>query len=287
MPFTHADITRLREQFWQAEAAYQNHQILVKERERYEKAIQMLSQQIERQCDHVYRQSFRIQDRADSKRQEEQLYNNKEQLQQLKHKQREIDLLLDASEELTPHALFALKVDLLECIWAVHADQREEWEGKWKDLQNQTLFESELIQLKIRFIQVQDCLYKAIEKRQSIKGKGLLHYIFGISPNAVIEGQLRHCSSLISELLPNLQQALLHASPFHLLLLEMEKISKNLNEQCKASWSFKHIDTYIQASYQSIQTSIQALDLYLNSVQKKKEALTQELKEWLETVVES
>lgn len=277
-PLTRDDIIRLRTEFKKAEQLYQSHTHLINQREECEKLIDRLQQEAEIDPYHL------SQDQPE--KDDPQARIRQQQLRELKRQKQEIDLLLDESEDLTAEDLNLKHQTLLSCIWTVFPSYQQEWENKWKDYQSSLALEERFLDLEQFTKDLGNHLYHAIQHRQTIKGMGLLNYIFGTSPNLVIEKQLVACHQAIQRFLPILQALIQQTAGMdhQAILKNLLPLLEQLKKQCQTPWSFKHLDTVFSDAHKQLVHFDQVIAQHLAQLQHHSKELKQQLNDWLQQI---
>ncbi|CUI16400.1 conserved hypothetical protein [Candidatus Protochlamydia naegleriophila] len=277
-PLTHADIIRLRLELKKAEQLYQSHAHLASQREECEKMIGRLQEEVEIDPYHLPEQDSLPEPHKQPLRQQ--------QLQELKRKKQEIDLLLDESEDLSEEELRLKQQALLTCIWTVYPSYQQEWENRWKDYQISLTLEEQFLDLKQFTKDLSNHLHYAIQHRQTIKGIGILNYILGTSPNLVIEKQLLTCHQAIQRFLPRLQTLSQQTAGMHhqIVLKDFLPFLEQLKKQCQTPWSFKHLDTVFTDAHKQLVHFHQIIEQDLSQLQRRSNELKQQLNDWLQQI---
>ncbi len=276
-------LIQLRQDLEKAEEAFKNHQQLSQKRELIEKKIVDL----EHEMDDQFRQ-FRHKGQEDAYLYFQQAMQEKHQhLKQLKTAQRKLDDLLDQSEDLTEKGLEQQLYQLLLALWSFYPSQRETQEAKWKELHEFRLLAIELEGVKLFLNHLSNQFYIAIQTRQSIKGRGILNYIFGRSPNIVIEQQLLGAHAVIVKMQPLIQKIIKQSPPhssLHHLFQEIDQWSGRLKTSCQSTWGFRHIDTIFSEAHQTVLSFIDRTEKEADQMQKTIENLNEEIRNWIQTL---
>lgn len=252
-------IKRYKEEFHQIEQALKLYPSLLKKREDLDNAISQLEKELAKKFLNSAQSTV---DKA------------KALLSDLKKQRNEIDQLLDESEEFSEERSIKIKESLIALILKEYPDQQEVYQKLFYDFE--VCLEKENSLLKVIDIcqSMSHILEKAIEVRKSIKGSGILRYIFGISPNAEIEHQFRMGLRHAKESIPFLSQRK-HDAEILLLFQHLEK-------QFQKPWSFSHLDSIYASSHQKLQLFINQLQRQLEENQQTKASLEKSMNDWLD-----
>lgn len=153
----------------------------------------------------------------------------------LKNEMRRIDALLDESEDLTEEKLNEMRESFF--------NEHEEAKVCWQELKQCKCLATEIGKAERIVRTVLEVLRIVIKTRSEIKGKGLLRYIFGVSPNMIIERHLLYAGDFIKQNLPDLGNGL--GSDLEPLFEHVHIQLVELMNHCKKVWGFQHIDTAI------------------------------------------
>lgn len=267
-----------RQALQEAERSFEKHQQLSQEREKLETTILHLQREIEREAYQFYQQ-VETSSHLERKQQEK-----KKHLQHLKRTQQEIDHLLDHTEHLTVESLEQQRLSLLYSFWQLYPSQRKEQEPLWLELQQLQMTEEKLKEIEQVLQLLCQELEEIIQARQSIKGRGILNYIFGTSPNIIIEHHLLKIHSIIQISCPMMQEIIqnpqnhLYDSLFQDIYVWLD----HLKIPSRSSWSFYHIDTIFSEAFQNFKRLLVALQKQQNELLKRKDFLKKESQQWLE-----
>jgi hypothetical protein len=275
-----ADLLKQRQDLEIAEQAFKNRQQLSQKRELLEEAISNLQKEIEENFRQFYNNL-----REEDAHFQNLLSKKQHDLRQLKQTQSQLDHLLDETEDLTEESLERQFAQLLFAMWQLYPTQRAEQEAKWQELNNLRLLEVEVLGVKQLLHHLSEQLHTAIQARQSIKGRGIFNYIFGISPNMIIERQFLGAHAGILKVQPLLQKIMQQSpenSPLHLLAREILVWSDHLKPSCQAPWSFRHIDTIFSKAYHTLLQLLERLQLQEENLHKRIEILNAEIRSWIQ-----
>lgn len=206
------------------------------------------------------------------------------QLHQLKQAQGHLDQLLDQIEELTEEDLEQQHTQFLFDLWLLHPQLKETQERQWQERNEGRCLERELQEVEAFFSHLSKQLSTAIHTRHSIKGKGILKYIFGTSPNVIIEQQLFGAHALIQHTLPLFEKIIQKNQQMSttLFIQKVEQWSENLKIACHSLWSFRHIETIFLEAYLLLQQFINELQLQQQELSKQLTRLDIEIQEWID-----
>ncbi len=237
------DLFKQRQALENAELALKNRQQWIHKREEIERAIIHIQNEM--------KQDFYHQLQKGELQKETLLHFEKIQEErhrhfgQLKQERIRVDELLDQIDDLTEESVELQRTQLLHSLWQLYPAKREQQEIQWEEWNHLQILELELRGIEQILENLYEHLNKATQVRQSIKGKGLLNYIFGLSPNLAIDRQLREICTLILTALPFIDNVLCQRSPptLQLFLQDLSTWLEQLKEACHKSWSFRHLDS--------------------------------------------
>lgn len=204
-------------------------------------------------------------------------------LSHLKQEMQTIDSLLDEWEDLSENQLIFMLEELLNEIWNFYPNQYSAQILQWKELKTLFIQEAEIKKIRKLVDHLLEILHIVIQERSNIKGRGLLRYIFGVSPNAVIERHLFYAHDMILNALPDLKQAIHRSSqtPCQSIFQAIFDEFNRLKDHCKAVWGFRHIDRVISTSEKRISLFSKELQEKDKAAQKRAAELNKELHNWL------
>ena len=212
------------------------------------------------------------------------LEQSKRELTLLKQEVRAVDSLLDEWDELSENQLYRMREELLNEIWERYPDQYSAEILLWNELKTTLILGAEIQTIRKLIDRLLEILHLILQERSGIKkGKGLLRYIFGVSPNAVIERHLFYAHDIILNALPDLKQAIHRSSQTALqpIFQAIYHEFYQLKDHCKAVWGFRHIDTVISSSEKQIALFSKELQEREQATQKRAVELKRELDDWL------
>lgn len=234
--------------------------------------------------DFLLSQREALEDKIDTAKQAIKSYDHQSgALKEFKQELRRIDAILDEWEDLTALDLYTMRERLLNDIWENYPDEYEEQKQQWNELKTCFVLEIELFKTLDIVRPIQDILETILHTRSKIKGKGLLSYIFGISPNAIIERHLTHAGEFIRVKIPDLERSLQETEGLALypLFRHVYNALSELSTHCTKVWGFRHIDTSIASSKKELAEKSEIMEQQLTEVRMKKDLLMKALNEWM------
>lgn len=278
---TPQDWLNQRQELEQAEYAFQNQEKWLKIRKEIEQAILLLTNEIEQEF-HLLHQTGKFEKERDGQFQEN-IDKKRQTLRQLKKEQHQVDLWLDQTEDLSENQLHQLRIQLLYSLWELYPAKREEQEKIWKRGNDLKILELELVGIERILVQISSLLSIAKQTRMSIKGKGIFSYIFGLSPNFIIEKQLLEITTLISQTDPLFQKifGLEQSIPLQHYFKELHAWLEKLQKNCAKSWSFKHLDILFSETEKEWISYTERLQHLKNQLNLEVKQLNEEFRSWL------
>ncbi len=274
---SHADLLKLRRVLEEEELSFKHRQQLNNDRNSLEEAILRLQEE-------MAKFAFRIHQEKNQSAHLLNKFNKKKAiLQRLKQDQGRIDHLLDTIEDLTEEGLEKKRLYLLEAMWEFYPQRRESQEVLWREMKGLEERERELEAIEELLQHLCEQFEKVIQTRKSIKGRGIFNYIFGTSPNLIIERQLLAAHGLIHATLPLLHRTQEQRDKdLQPLFQEIYHVLQPLEVSCKSSWSFRHIDTIFTEAYHSLQKLSDSLHQKQKEILKKIKFLMEERDRWIQ-----
>lgn len=280
---TPSDLLQQRQALEKDEWAFKNQKLWIQKREEIENAILKLKEEINKnfyQCHQTG--TF---DEETTLHFQHVLEEKNQQLRQLQKSQFQIDELLDQAEDITEESLYQQRFQLLHSLWQLYPEKREEQEFKWKEWNQLRILEVELLKTEKILERIVEHLSIAIRARQSIKGRGILNYIFGLSPNIVIERQLLGIHTLILNSVPLFEKSLhsyLHHQSFYTLLQDVFTLFEHLKNASNKPWSFRHLDNLFSETKPPLQHLIQRSKQQKEQTSLQIQKLNEEIQEWIQ-----
>lgn len=279
-PLSPAHLTQQRQALKRAENAFKNQKQWLQERDEIEKNIFQLQQTIEQDFYKKYQRG-----KLDDTTSDEFLHTlekKRYQILQLKKAQQQIDEQLDQTDNLSEEILNQQRFQLLHLIWQLYPEKRAEQEAKWQEWNYLRILEIEIFGIEKILDRLEEHLKVAIQTRQSIKGKGILNYIFGLSPNCIIEKQLMEMQRLIINIFALLEKAFQHhlASSLKLLLKNLATWLEQLKTTCGKSWSFRHLDALFAKTLPVLNQFFYDLRQQQQQLASRIQMLDQEILDW-------
>jgi hypothetical protein len=190
----------------------------------------------------------------------------------LKQTKQAIDHSLDESEEWSQTEVNHLQAYLFTNLLDSKAAQN------WHDFQALIEQKDQMTLLHAHWVEICQHLQAVFKVRQSIKGWGLLNYIFGISPNVRIAKEFLEIQRIILNIQELFQIILQPKSLLDKMALELKQLAKNLEKP----WSFKCLDTtFIQHSL-CLQRLLLQLKAYVKQMEKEKEIVEKRIEQELQ-----
>lgn len=273
---TLSSIANKRDRLFSAEHFHQNFTILAAKRAEFEDEITQSIAEIDKL-------HYRLSKNEGNNNDEKALEEQKRKLFGLKKEMQFLDVIWDEWDDLTEPQLYNMREELFNEIWKLYPNQYDEQKKQWKELQNSLIQISEINKVQNLLLQLQEILLIILQTRAGVKGSGILRYVFGASPNAVIERHLfaahDYILSIEQELKHGIQQC--KSPPLQSLFQEIYNHLDNLKSHCKSVWGFRHIDTKIAESEKKLATTFELLQNYYSDYQLKAIELKKNLDDWL------
>lgn len=208
----------------------------------------------------------------------------RQEIQKLKQSQFKIDQILDQIEDITEEFLVQQQQRLFQSLWQIYPHLREDQEAAWEEWNQSELLEAQIIGIENLLAQITEHLHIAIQARRSIKGRGLFNYIFGMSPNFVIERQLFGIHALIANAEPHIANILQQDSSKAVaeFLRHLLPWIEELKITCRKSWSFRHLDLFFAKTEPFLGKFMdEAKHLHEQAVLRR-HSLSEEIRSWLD-----
>lgn len=194
-----------------------------------------------------------------------------------------LDHQLDQIEEIDEEGVKKMEKELLQQLCLHYSNEYQKQNHSWQALQLTSLIKEELNQL-CTFIQEMIMHLNVIkEARLLIKKRGLFSYVFGASPNLIIEKQLLMMADLISKqsvLLTSLEdKKSVYSSIFSFDLFQ--QTLQNLKVECVKSWGFSHLEQKIFPYEQQLHHFWEKISLLIEQLENDIEKNQQLLSQWL------
>lgn len=268
------DIALLKERLFELQRLYESHQQLLSLREELDRQIEKLKKE----------KPLLLHRSASIERRSQQIQEKETLIRQLKQKRQQVDRLLDQSEEITEEDLEKNREYLIQAILYFHPEEREEEESRNVQFLQMSGMEKKIIFLLPPLVELRERLTHALQIRHSIRGRGLLQYIVGISPNLLIEKDFKEGERLLQALLPHLQDDLKEVDDLEMknLYQQLIRLGERLLHELRMRWGFRHLDTFFKRSHEEISLYTLQMEEKLSAVQEKKKRLEQQMKDWLE-----
>lgn len=230
-------IARQRDRLFSAEQFFADFSNLENKRIQLEEKISKLSTEIEKMAFFP----------------EKNLEEEKQQLRLLKKEMQSIDIIWNEWEDLSEKELYGMRDSLFDIISQLYPNQYFLELEQWSIFKEGLIHQHQLKKIQSSLQQLHDRLKTVLKARAGVQGFGILKYIFGISPNLLIENQLQTIANFITSFEKELKSAILNCSHIFLteIYAEIYKEIENLKIHCKSVWGFRHIDTVI-AEYEKI-----------------------------------
>jgi hypothetical protein len=280
--FTPSDLFKLKQKLQQTKSTHDNHNKLIIKREEFQRTIDQLKEELENQ---KFLLHLKEEKEPKSVLQKE-MENTAKRLEQATQEKRKIDHLLDDYELLCEEGAETLKEKLIEGLLELYPLQREEQLSREKNLLIYLQDRKNLSDLRSLGQELQTILHHVLATRQNIRGWGLLNYVVGRSPNAVIASSFQAGSSLIEKELPylkNLQEETESKErPFYTIWY---LFLNNLNGHFKVRWGFRHIDQIIAKAQKELSLLLIATDEKVAQAEQEIERVQNEINSWIENTI--
>lgn len=276
------ELLRQQQTLKDLEKGLANQKIWIQRRNDIEKSIELLKEDIQI----VLLSMHQSKNDEKEKKLQNEFNQKKESLKRLKNEQHQLDEWLDHVEDLTEDDLIQCRLQLLQSIWQEYPLLRDEQETKWNRLKQLTLIELELAGIGKILERIRGHIQIAIQARESIKGIGILNYIFGTSPNVVIEKQLKEIDNLANDSAPFFQRILKNelTEPLRLMIVELLQWLNELKKKCQQSWNFKFIDKLFNEVKSRLAYFEQEMTSCKNQITLEINHLNKEMNQWLTIV---
>lgn len=269
------DLEKKRAYLFQAEEAYKILPQLKTQRDEIERKILDAQKQIEKEFYQTSKKaSFSF------------LEELKGRLSHLNQEMKILDFTLDKWDDLNEYQLHILREELFLGIWKNFPNQYEENKLQWYALKTDLILNAEIKKVRKIVDQLSEVLQIIMEARASIKGRGIFSYIFGISPNTVIERHLLLAHEIITKAEPELKHAM-HQSrntDLYVTFQTISEVTDQLKDQCKTVWGFRHIDTTIAKAEKDITQLAIKLKNKQKAILNRADELKNQLDEWLKSI---
>jgi hypothetical protein len=282
-----SDLIKQRNNLENAEEILKNRHTLIQKREALEKFILKMLDEMDKDL-HRFHKDKKTNDRKTDDEADHLLQckidEKKNALRQLKQAQNKVDEELDQTEDLTEESLEQQRNELIFAMWELYPSRRNEQETKWRKMNALALLDIELKGVEELLQRLSEKLGTAIQARQSIKGRGILNYIFGTSPNIIIEKQLLGSHALIQTTTPLLEKMIEQSrenGQLQRLFQEIYTWLETLKAPCHSTWSFRHIDTIFAEAFQTLEGFRQQLEIERDQVVKQMNQIQEEVRGWL------
>lgn len=200
-------------------------------------------------------------------------------LKNLLIKKQEIDILLDDIEEITDKTIEEFKERLINEIIKTFPEKNTFYQELIAKIKRADFLEKLESRAEEVFHQLNESINRALVIRKSVKGKGILQYIFGKSPNIAISQCLHEGLQIVKAAIPFFDQYPFTNNE------EAAAITELLSEiqiQCNKQWGFKHLDTVLTELFKKVKNMEDQFRLKRQATSHLKEQLDRELVEWLE-----
>ncbi len=268
------EIEKKRDYFFLAQSFYPHLQQLKQQRNELEKQILDIKTQLSRKIfSGVTPQCLDFQEL-------------KEKLKKIQIDIKSIDHVMDEWNDLDESQLIAMRDDLFIEIWENFPDQFREQKNLWNELVIYQKIDQE-INLHQQFLTDLTYILRNIrDTRVKMKGKGLLSYIFGTSPNAIIEKHLLFAHDLIltkQNLFEN-NPIQSHSYSYDDLIIKVQKVTNELKSECKKIWNFTHIDITIANCEKNILNTLDEINQFKQATETRLSEFNDALDEWLKNI---
>lgn len=275
-------LRELKESWIKTRQERKQHSLWMQERNQIEEKTEALQNEIHGMVHALYRQNNRnprfITD------QESKINEKQELLKQLNNNKKQVDHLLDKTEEESVEKENLLKDEYVNEILKIYPEYRHHYDFLEQSLIGLTVAEKHFSAIEKICSKLCQYLSNALSTRKSIKGFGIFRYAFGISPNLIISKSLQECEHLSRQAIPVLKQLQEYSkddSALFNLYIEIEELIKKLQLQCQLRWGFRHLDTIF---FQILTQLIMHQDFFAQKhkeIRQKIKNVEQDLENWL------
>lgn len=204
-------------------------------------------------------------------------------LADLKKELKSLDFIWDEWEDLSENRLAEMYESLLNDIWNEYPDQYDLQKQHWIEFKKRQIQTSEINHIQDSLLELLHILQTIIKARASVKGIGVLRYIFGQSPNMVIEAHLHAAHNFIEIFKKELKTSMQKHSN-HRTNIQWEELSKqlaSLQDHCKTIWNFRHIDNTISESERKLASMLEFLRNHNEENRQEMIKIKKSLEVWL------
>ncbi|MBA3722884.1 MAG: hypothetical protein H0W88_10860 [Parachlamydiaceae bacterium] len=260
------EIQKLKDNFFNAKFALQKRKTLITNRDELEEIIIKLKQELK------YENQYLVD------------YTKTKTLSQLVQKMRDLDHLLDESEELTEESLKEMERTLIRTLLELYPNENSKFENLSNRMEMTTNQVISLGSIKSQLVQIEEILKAVIQTREGIKGIGILKYVFGTSPNLIIARLLKEGGHIAQQSIKSLEDFVKNDNnnEIKFLFVEIIMFLKKLEPKLAGTWGFKTIDIDFRNSEKQIFQNILQLTSLERASEIEKQKAENELEQWIQ-----
>ncbi|NGX43577.1 MAG: hypothetical protein K940chlam7_01875 [Chlamydiae bacterium] len=239
-------IRKLKQELMISEQAYNVVNMIYGKREELENQINTIKAEIEAETFALHRK--RALGDEDFSEMANKLEEKKDRFQKAQETKRDMDAKLDEYDIYSREMILKVKNELVRAILECHPDQKTYYENLQETLESRLITANELQEILTTCQEIVQALKVAIEGRQSVRGGGLLRFIFGQSPNVTITKGLQAAEKLAhlgTSKLKESKAISLGGSELKDLYTETTTALVKLQKITKKRWGYEKIDTEI------------------------------------------
>lgn len=265
------EIEKMRDHLFLAESTYPHLKKLMKLREELEKNTQKIHKQISQK---LYLNPI------------SETHQLKLDLKQLNQEIATIDYKLDEWEDLDQKTLQCMRKNLFHSIWERFPNQFESEKQLWQKFSSASSIKTKVLQTQNFLQEIIEIMQVIKNARSKVKNKGIFSYIFGVSPNIIIERNLLHMHDLINLNQESIKEIcqLEERKHFIQVFQRIFQTISQLSQECKKTWGFSHIDTTIMNCNKEILDHAEELKKLASENNCQINLLEKQLNEWLNDV---
>lgn len=276
-------IKRLRNEFVIAEQTYNLKELLIEKRDELEKNILKLSDEVSEENLTLHQNETgnpeALKQAFDSLETKKLLLNRiKETLQQLDEK-------LDDYELFSMEMVLFLRHELIKAILEAHPDQKAHYEKLTSSLDQQLDHIALSNTLTDSLEQIEKKLEIIVHQRELVRRRGILRYIFGPNPNALITASLKDAYRLASNLIPKIEGELKRypeADDMKIALHECQTIVTELTSKATSKWGWNKIDQEIIPLYYRVHEQNEKMKKAGDLLKQKIQEAQNRVNQWID-----
>lgn len=213
-----------------------------------------------------------------------ELEEQRERINALKRKQREIDHLLDELEGNTSEKIKLLREQLVESLLEAYPADADRYREAKEALSAGQVYFQELEQMHAALQKIHDYLETALELWQKQKKRSLLHYIFGKSPYSSISDQLGHAAvhaEVALEALANKVPVMQSQITLQAFLPNLQQHLERIQRHCAGTWHFNQFLKIYGRDRDSLLELMRELIQFESEQQEKLRSYEQRIQDWI------